>query len=101
MSWSSHREAEGNGSSSDEGCIEQYSVHTRAPTSLGLHLAKRGEGSGASVSHARAVGNLVEAVRRSHGPDADGFEEDIESGIARHFFLRGGPEVRTVREGVG
>ena len=58
----------------------------RAPPPFRLHLAQRSEGPGPPISHARAVGNLVEAVWRRHRSDANRLEENIESGIARHLL---------------
>ena len=59
-----------------------------APAALGLGLAHGCHAVGPVVSHAGAVGHLVEAVRRRYGSDLYGLEEDVVAGDLRSWMPR-------------
>jgi len=55
-----------------------------APAAFGLDAAHRRHRIGQAITHAGAMGHLIEPVGRCHRADFDRLEQDVVAGITRH-----------------
>ena len=55
-----------------------------APAALGLRFSHGSQTIGQAESHPSAMRNLIEAVRRSDGPDLDRLEEKVIAMVCGH-----------------